>query len=170
MFELLLVVVALLALLAVLASPRRPGRRDPAVKPIASRSLPAFERQASLFVTPSEKAFFQALRRELPPAFHLHAKVRLEDVIGVRREVARDVRWKLRGRVKSRHLDYLVSDLEGVPLLAVELDGASHAATGVSDEVKTTLCRSVDLPLLRVHVGEDFRSRARKIVRDLKRG
>ncbi len=132
--------------------------KTPAVSPISKQTLSAFEVAPSLWVTASEAAFFGVLVRHMPRGFHVHGKVRLEDIIRVRRDVTGEARWKLRGRVKSRHVDYLITDRAGRPVLAIELDGSAHdpKKPPESDRVKTALCQAVDLRLLRIRVGEDF--------------
>jgi len=130
----------------------------PSVSPISEQSLAAFEAVPSLWVNRSEATFFGMFSRELPQGFHLHGKVRLEDIIRVKRNINPKMRWSLRGRVKSRHIDYLVTDRTGRPVMAIELDGASHTRDKLSeaDRVKTALFEATSIPLHRVRVGSDF--------------
>lgn len=130
----------------------------PQTKPSDARTYKNFERVDNLFVNRSELAFFQTLKRNLPREYSLLAKVRLEDVIRVKRSVSNaEVRWKLRGRVKSRHVDYLVIDEVGEPVVAIELDGNSHnEQTANADALKDGLFSAASLPLVRVRTREDF--------------
>jgi len=130
----------------------------PSVSPISDQSLTAFEAAPSLWVNQAEATFFAILARKLPSGFHLHGKVRLEDIIRVKRNVNPKMRWSLRGRVKSRHIDYLVTDSTGRPVMAIELDGSSHDPKNPSeaDKVKTALFEATSIPLHRVKVGSDF--------------
>ena len=114
---------------------------------------------------------FNRLRDHLPPAYHIHSKVRLEDIIRVKRGLPEKTRWAARGRVKSRHVDYLITNRAGHIILAIELDGRSHDARNPSesDKVKTALFKSANVPLRRILVGEDFESIAEKIGAELKR-
>ena len=98
----------------------------PETAPSDARTYGAFEVVPSLFVNRSELAFFHALDRALPKGFYLHSKTRLEDIIRVKPYITGEGRWKLRGRVKSRHVDFLITDGNGVPHIAIELDGSSH--------------------------------------------
>ncbi|MGJ8559166.1 MAG: DUF2726 domain-containing protein [Litorimonas sp.] len=83
---------------------------------------------------------------------HVLVKPRLEDVIRVKPNMSGKEKFSLRGRVKSRHLDFLIVDPTGRPLAGVELDGPSHnqASAKASDRFKDNLANSVGLPLHRV--------------------
>lgn len=135
----------------------------PEVAPIAKEDLRAFEAAPSLWVNTAEAAMFAALCRHMPPGFHVHGKVRLEDIIRVRRKgLSEKARWAARGRVKSRHVDYLITDRTGRPVLAIELDGRSHNLKNPSeaDKVKTSLFKAAGIPLRRILVGENFDEKA----------
>ena len=152
-----------LALLWLLLRRRR-GWTEPETRPVTDATLRGYALRRSVFVNRSELAFFHALRRAVPGTHVVLAKVRMEDVIGVRSGISGEARWKLRARVKSRHFDYLVVDGKGVPRVAVELDGSSHdGPTSHADRLKDGLCGATGLPLVRVRVGEDFARAARKI-------
>lgn len=114
---------------------------------------------------------FGALCRHMPPGFHVHGKVRLEDIIRVKKGLPQKARWAARGRVKSRHVDYVITDSTGRPVLAIELDGRSHNARNPSesDKVKTALFKAAGLPLRRILVGENFDLITATIVTELNR-
>jgi len=166
----ILVTLAVFAFLIYLGTRRKPFT-PPAVSPITDRTLDAFEAAPSLWVNGAEAAFFGVLSRHLPRGYHLHGKVRLEDIIRVKRNVSEKMRWTLRGRVKSRHVDYLITDSTGRSVLAIELDGAAHDPKNPSeaDRVKTALFAATNIPLRRVRVGEDFHLIAATIATELKR-
>ena len=134
------------------------GFTAPEVSPIADANLRAFEAAPSLWVNTPEAAIFAALCRYMPAGFHVHGKVRLEDIIRVKRGLPEKARWAARGRVKSRHVDYVITDHGGRPRLAIELDGRAHNARNPSesDKVKTALFKAAGVPLRRIRVGEDF--------------
>jgi hypothetical protein len=165
----------LLILLAILFLAYRArgsgGFSAPEVSPISKSDLGAFEAAPSLWVNRSEAALFTTLNRYMPKGFHVHGKTRLEDIIRVKRGLPEKLRWAARGRVKSRHVDFLITNRAGKPVLAIELDGASHnrRKPSESDKVKTALFKAADIPLHRIIVGEDFDSRAQKIGDMLKR-
>lgn len=75
-------------------------------------------------------------------------KVRLEDVAA-----AVGPNWyRLRGHVRARHLDFVLVDMAWQPILAVEVDGASHAKASVraSDATKARVLSAAGIPLVRL--------------------
>lgn len=159
-----LLIIGVLAVLCVLSF-REKGFTPPKTTPSDARTYTAFECAESLFVNRSELAFFHALRRVMPSDYHLHSKVRLEDIVRVKKGVKGQARWHLRGRVKSRHVDYLITDGEGVPKAAIELDGSSHNQQAYhADTLKDGIFEAVGLPLIRVRAGADFAKAASRIL------
>ena len=162
--DLSVILIAVAVVVAILFLRRRRTFTPLATRPVTDSTLRAFTLRPSVFVNRSELAFFHALRRAVPTSHHVLTKTRMEDVIGVRPGISGETRWKLRARVKSRHFDFLVVDGDGVPCLAVELDGSSHdGPTSNADKLKDGLCEATGLPLMRVRVGEDFPHAARRI-------
>ncbi|WP_017930142.1 DUF2726 domain-containing protein [Robiginitomaculum antarcticum] len=153
--EWIIIIIGLAALLLWLA---RPKWTRPQVKPLPNNQAGDFALQPSLFVNKAELALYQVLRRACPPDFAVMSKTRMEDVIAPRRGLAAQYRYGLRGRVKSRHFDFLLIDYHGRPLAAIELDGSAHMRpeSQINDDVKTALCAGAGLPLYRLNVGEDF--------------
>jgi len=145
------------------------GFKQPEVSPLPGEQLSMFEAAPSLFVNAAEAALFLALRQNLPRQFHVHSKVRLEDIIRVKRGVEPKLKWAMRGRVKSRHVDYLIATANGRSVMAIELDGASHNPKNPSeaDKVKTALFGAAGLPLRRIRVGEDFNMVASQIAAEI---
>ena len=158
-------------LLAILSRGKGGKFAKPEVSPISKIDLRAFEAAPSLWVNTPEAAMFGALCRHMPPGFHVHGKVRLEDIIRVKKGLPQKARWAARGRVKSRHVDYVITDSTGRPVLAIELDGRSHNARNPSesDKVKTALFKAAGLPLRRILVGENFDLITATIVTELNR-
>lgn len=144
------------------------GFTPPKTAPSDARTYEAFEPAESLFVNRSERVFFQSLRRALPHDYHLHSKVRLEDIVRVKKAIKGQAHWQLRGRVKSRHVDYLITDINGVPKAAIELDGSSHNKAALNaDKLKDGIFEAVGLPLIRVRTGTDFTKAAQRIVSNI---
>ena len=159
-----LFIIGVLAILCILSF-REKGFTPPKTAPSNSKTYGAFEKAESLFVNRSEAAFFQNLRRALPAAYHLHSKVRLEDIVRVKKAVTGQTRWHLRGRVKSRHVDYLITDVQGVPKAAIELDGTSHNQEALAaDTLKDGIFDAVGLPLIRVQSGADYAHAVQRIL------
>jgi hypothetical protein len=89
-------------------------------------SLPYRRRRALL--SRGERAFYDVLREAVRGRFAIAIKPRLADVILCPRS-----RWHCAAgaRVKPRHVDFLLYDHETTaPVLALELDDASHESAG----------------------------------------
>ena len=168
--EILFLLIPLIIVLAAYFLRGDGGFSPPEVSPIAKEDLRAFEAAPSLWVNTPEAALFGCLCRQMPPGFHVHGKVRLEDIIRVKRGVDQKARWAARGRVKSRHVDYLVTDGTGRPVVAIELDGRAHNRKNPSqsDQVKTALFKAAGIPLRRILVGEDFDRIASQLAAELR--
>lgn len=79
------------------------------------------------FLTPSEMTYFKRLLAECTAKNQLlFTKVRLEDLIYIPARVKWGDRLAMRGYVKSRHIDFVVTDMECNVLYCVELDDPSH--------------------------------------------
>jgi len=163
--EYLFLLILLGIFLLVYLSHGTGGFSTPEVSPISKSDLGVFEPAPSLWVNKSEAVLFAILCRHMPQGFHVHGKVRLEDIIRVKGGLPERTRWAARGRVKSRHVDYLITNRSGKPIMAIELDGRSHNARNPSeaDKVKTALFKAADIPLHRILVGENFEDIASKI-------
>lgn len=150
---------------------RRPGDfSPPETKPASEQTFRSFQRVPSLFVNSAEFAFFHSLQKSMPPGYFVMSKVRLEDIIRVKPGIANEkIRWHLRQRVKSRHVDFLIINDKGHPVMAIELDGGSHndEKTKNADDLKNGLFRAAQIPFLRVRTGENFEKVSRKIVSEL---
>lgn len=131
-----------------------------------------FTLRESLFVNKSEAVLFDILHKKLSPKYCVFTKVRLEDIIGVRvRDVNPKLRWSLRGRVKSRHVDFVISTTSGRVLMMIELDGTSHGSSEArrADAFKDGLAAAVNLPLQRIKTGDNFHKKVAAIERQLSR-
>jgi len=157
--------IAVIAALLFLSFQEKSGFTPPKTAPSDARTYAAYERAESLFVNKSELAFFHSLQRVLPSGFYLQSKTRLEDIVCVKGSIQGKPRWHLRGRVKSRHVDYLIIDTQGIPKLVIELDGSSHNQQAQNaDTLKDGIFGAVGLPLIRVKIGEDFAKSAQDIM------
>jgi len=141
----------------------------PKTSAINPKHFKHYEARPSLFVNRSEAQLYSILYRSLPPHLHLMSKVRLEDVVKVSSALERKDSYSLRGRIKSRHVDFLLIRPDGTPAAAIELDGKSHgASTRNADALKNGIFQAVGIPLYRIRVGENFAVRTAAILADLK--
>jgi len=114
----------------------------------------------------SEQALYINLQKTLGDKFIILSKVRIEDFVEVKFGPARNRFNALRGRIKSRHVDFLICDLITTkPLLAIELDGPSHKNTNKieRDKFVNNLYNKIDLKVVHVLKGSDFLQEAIKI-------
>ncbi|PHR59349.1 MAG: hypothetical protein COA43_09455 [Robiginitomaculum sp.] len=123
------------------------------------KTLHAYETRGNIFVNQAENAFFYALIRHMPRGFHVFTKVRLEDVLRVRLDIKdQRLKWQYRGRIKSRHVDFVICKGDGSFVCAIELDGSSHktAQAELSDSFKDAIFSHAQFPLYRLQTGDDF--------------
>lgn len=168
--ELIIVIIFAAVILSVFTGGKKTKFKAPKSKMPDPSIFRHYEAKKSLLVNGSEIAFFHALVRAMPPHFYLLAKPRLEDVIGVKKNLPDPkMGYQLRGRVKSRHIDFLVIDWNGAPVCAIELDGKSHKneTAKAGDTLKDGIFAASGVPLRRVVVGQDFAHAAQDIFNTL---
>jgi hypothetical protein len=142
MTELWVVVAILLAALIVVAALARAF--TPRIPPSPYR------RRGSLF-TRDERRFYEALRQAAGQRFLVFAQMRLIDLVEVPKGAAGSPFWY--AKVRHKHVDFVLCDRETTaPVLAIELDGASHETEiqRQRDAEKDAVLRQAGLPLLRV--------------------
>jgi uncharacterized membrane protein YciS (DUF1049 family) len=90
------------------------------------KTFPYVKRQ-TLF-TPAERSFLGVLEQAVGSEYRVFGKVRLADVIEVRRGLSKSERQSARNRIDRKHLDFLLCDPHGLtPVCAIELDDRSHS-------------------------------------------
>ncbi len=108
-------------------------------------------------LTKTEYSFYMKSRLSLQKKnLFLYPKVRLEDFIEATGEGKE--KQSLRGRIKSRHVDFLVCDDKLHIKAAIELDDISHSSekAKAADQFKNELFNSLKLPLVRIQVKQDY--------------
>lgn len=129
--------------------------------------------QKKYFFNQSEKMLYEILNRLGDEKYEVLSKVRLEDFIGVKKSNSGDTKdiknkkYGARSRIKSRHVDFLLLDKTTFqPVMVIELDGSSHNSSKAkeADAFKNHLFQHVNLPLHRIHVGENFEERVKELV------
>lgn len=116
-----------------------------------------YERRPSLF-TETETRFLHILR-EAAPDMAVFGKVRLEDVVVVRRGLSESERQAARNSISSRHLDFVLVDPDSTRIMcAVELDDSSHASDRArrADALKNGALAAAGVPLVRVRVSGTY--------------
>ena len=105
-------------------------------------------RRAESLLTPGEKEFYVVLREAVGPQAVIQCKVRLADVL----LAPNNDRTAFR-RVSQKHVDFLLCQrLTLRPLLAIELDDASHGRRDRQDRDRfvDAACEGANLPILHV--------------------
>lgn len=108
--------------------------------------------------TAAELKFMRSLEKAAHSSHRVFGKVRLEDVVSVA-GVSGNRRHAARNRVKSRHVDFVICDVETSRLVAgVELDDSSHRTAKAKriDEFKNRCFEAAGLPLLRFPVASSY--------------
>lgn len=115
-------------------------------------SMP-YERRNLL--TKTEYAFWKVLQRKADEN-HLRVcpKVRMEDFLAVNTKNERS-KMSWRGRIKSRHIDFILCDMDLRIVAGVELDDNSHIynkAAIKTDRFKDAVFQRINIPLFRISV------------------
>ena len=108
-------------------------------------------RTAGPLLTPAERSFYGVLCQAVETRYTVFAKVRLGDVLAVPHGTPRF--WTHRNRIDRKHVDFLLcAPHDLTPLLAVELDDASHDRRDRRDRdaFADKALAVADLPILRV--------------------
>ena len=114
-------------------------------------------------LTEAEKDFCAALMQATHGKFYVLTKIRIEDVIYVKRKGREKTAINSdRGRIKPRHFDFILCDEQGSPKAAVELDDPSHKSkkAQATDAFKDALCEAVGLPMIRFDVADTYEDEA----------
>ena len=129
---------------------------EPTADPIEDSADAFYLRQ--FLLTQDESRFYKQLRIAAGKYFLVHAKVRVEDVISVRKGLPTKEWMRARGYVKSRHFDFVLITAAGEIFCAIELDDSTHDRPDRQrvDEIKNELAAAVGLKLLRFESGRDY--------------
>lgn len=79
--------------------------------------------KARTLLTPGEFAFYNVLTSQVPQTFLIFAKVRLWDIIDV---TVKKNAAQYTNKIRSKHVDFILTDKTGAPKIVIELDDKSH--------------------------------------------
>lgn len=104
-----------------------------------------------------EEAFFLEFQRQLPSGFYIFPKMRIADIIET---ISGSGYYRLRNKILPKHIDFLITNVRFQPILAIELNGASHLRKDREeiDNQKKEIFDSINLPLEFIEVGTNFYS------------
>lgn len=117
------------------------------------KKRPKFPYKSARLFTETEYAFYLVLKQCINEDELLSCKVRLGDVI-----VPTVNEIKYRNFVNQKHIDFLIADREGNPLLVIELDDRSHNRPDRvrRDEFVNNALKAAGLPILHVPVADEY--------------
>jgi len=110
-------------------------------------------------LTKSELRFYSVFRKVLPDGYMICPKVRMEDIIQVKGGLANKDRMSWRGRIKSRHLDFVVCSTSDARIFfCIELDDSSHNRSDRQerDIFVNKAMQDAGVPLLRVLTSRSY--------------
>ncbi|OGV59058.1 MAG: hypothetical protein A2283_03710 [Lentisphaerae bacterium RIFOXYA12_FULL_48_11] len=89
------------------------------------KTLP-YESAGTLF-SPAERSFLGVLEQAVGNDFKVMGKVRLADIINIKKGLSGSERQQAFNRIQSKHVDFVVCDTKSLTLqCVVELDDSSH--------------------------------------------
>lgn len=106
----------------------------------------------SLF-TSAERSFFGVLENVVGGQYRIFGKVRIADVIDVKKPQDKSQWQRAFNRISSKHFDYVLCKHDDLSVVCVvELDDQSHnqQKRQERDSFIEGLCKAISLPLLRV--------------------
>ena len=137
-------------------------------KTVKNRTAEKYEERSLL--TATEKKFYQYLMKNLEGYdVVVNPKVRLEDILKVVNTNNRSELYKMRGYVKSRHIDFILCDSEMNLICGIEVDDDSHSSEQAKeiDEFKNDIFRKIHKELYRIVKMDKLEEGAKIIVNNL---
>lgn len=129
------------------------------IKP-PTQALHPYEAVPSL-LTPAELAFDRSLSMCIPEGYSSFVKVRVADIIRVRRGHPEWRSWF--GKISQKHVDYVIADLElMVVACVIELDDKSHKRRDRQqrDEFVDWALANSGIPVIRIQVSNSYDTNA----------
>lgn len=120
--------------------------------------------EKKMILTKTEYTFYKILKNQCDAANLLICpKVRLEDLIEVKDNKNKS---KWRGYIKSRHVDFIITDAKLNIKAAIELDDKSHNSSRAknTDNFKNNLFNTIKIPLFRIKTGQDYNEAITNII------
>jgi len=113
-------------------------------------------------MTPAEQKFYRVLRSSLPlEHYQIFSKVRMADIVDVRKGLENKTRVSALNRITSKHVDFLLCNPEDSTIYAVvELDDSSHNRQSQkrNDAFKDETFAACAIPILRFPVKASYNS------------
>ncbi len=107
-------------------------------------------------LTPTEYKFYKTLKKKCDENNLLICpKVRMEDFLTV---TDKQNTQKYRGKIKSRHIDFIICNKDLYLLAGLELDDGTHNTQKAkeTDEFKDNIFKKINLPLFRIKTNPEI--------------
>lgn len=124
-----------------------------------------FKYKSKMLLTRAEYKFFMSIRPICEDKkIIICPKVRLEDFIETTATGAEYNRY--RNMIKSRHVDFLLTDYDLNIVAAIELDDYTHNYAGakITDDFKNKVYEKVKIPLFRININDNYEEAIIKII------
>lgn len=115
--------------------------------------------EACPILTLAEQTFWLALQQCLPEGILLFSKVRLADIVNVRKGLDAKKRFSYFNRISRKHIDFILcSEASLHPVLAIELDDTSHRRESVAlnDKKKDDILKGAKIGILRIRARRKY--------------
>jgi hypothetical protein len=95
---------------------------------------------------------FHLLKRCLPEDMHIHSKVRISDVILIKKTLGLKAYQSMFARISQKHVDFLITRGPSEIAFAVELDDATHQQEDRKqrDELVDGVFKASGVPLIHI--------------------
>ena len=111
-------------------------------------------------MTPAEQKFYRVLRSSLPPEhYQIYSKVRMADIVDVRKGLDKKAQTSAFNKIKSKHVDFLLCNPNDSTIHAVvELDDSSHNRQSQkrNDAFKNETFGACGIPVVRFPVKASY--------------
>ncbi|HGS5470868.1 TPA: DUF2726 domain-containing protein [Vibrio parahaemolyticus] len=111
-----------------------------------------YERAGPL-LTPAEHNFYKVLEKVLPSGYIVTFKVRIGDVLKVRKGIDKKRAFVMRGKVQQKHFDFVICRLDDMKVACcIELNDSSHNRRDRAkrDAFVRSACKAAGVTLLEV--------------------
>jgi hypothetical protein len=154
-----MVVAAIVGLAIRSARSARKTTREPTIAPdwqppkADPDPLPYLKKK--YFFSAAERSFYEVVRR-LAPEFTLFAKVRLADLVYVKKGSGS---WQSHfNRINRKHIDFVLCNPDLAPVVAIELDDSSHdiEERETRDQLVDAVLAAATLPVVHIRARRGY--------------
>src|SRR5690606_21741553 len=109
--------------------------------------------KAGPLLTPAERNFHKVLVNAIPPGHALTMKVRIGDVLNVKKGLDKKRAMIMRAKIQQKHFDFVLCRTDDyTPVCCIELNDSSHKRRdrAARDEFVRGACAAAGMPLVEV--------------------